>query len=376
MPKDFIYLSPPHMGSHEKKFLDDAFDSNWIAPLGPHVDLFEDEISSYMNIKDATALSSGTAAIHLALKIANVSNNDVVLCPSLTFVASASPILYQNACPVFLDSDENTWTLDCDALDIAIKKFKPKALIAVDIYGHSCDYDQIKILCEKNNVFLIEDAAEALGSQYKKKKCGTYGDIGILSFNGNKIITSSGGGMLLSDNPDFTKKAKFLSTQSREDKIHYEHKEIGYNYRLSNLLAAVGRGQLRVLSERIKKKRRIFDYYQKSLSKIEGISFLKESKNTYSNRWLTTMLVDSKVFPNIQKEIIKNLEMNGIESRPVWKPMHMQPLFKSYKYISSSKDDISNKLFKEGICLPSGTELSNYEQDLIIDIIFSTIKKQ
>ncbi|MBC8147596.1 MAG: aminotransferase class I/II-fold pyridoxal phosphate-dependent enzyme, partial [Bacteroidetes bacterium] len=277
-----IYLSPPHMGEKERAYLIDAFDSNWIAPLGPHVDGFENEMAKYLGVNHAAALSSGSGALHLALKIVGVEAGDKVLCPSLTFAASANVIMYEKAQPIFVDSDQYTWVVDLNALEKAIKKHKPKALIAVDLYGQSCDYDTITELCDKYKVALIEDAAEALGSTFRNEKCGTFGEMGILSFNGNKIITTSGGGMLVSNNEEYVKKARFLATQARELEIHYEHKELGYNYRLSNLLAAVGRGQLQVLNDRVKARRRIFQRYFDALSNIDGFDFMPEAPNSKS----------------------------------------------------------------------------------------------
>ena len=269
-------MSPPYMSSSEKELLVEAFDSNWIAPLGPNVDLFETEIADYIGVNSAAALSSGTAALHLALKSLGLKAGDKVLCSSLTFAASANAILYENCIPVFIDSDPATWNLDVELLEEAIIQHKPKALITVDLYGQSCDYDFIIAVCKKHGVAIIEDSAEALGSEYKGKKCGAFGDISVLSFNGNKIITTSGGGMLLSNNEDYVKKARFLATQAREPELHYEHKELGYNYRMSNLLAAVGRGQLRVIDDRVISRRKIFDCYKEALGGIEGIDFMPE----------------------------------------------------------------------------------------------------
>ena len=265
------------MSGQEKKLLIEAFDSNWIAPLGPHVDGFEQEITDYIGVDHAAALTSGTAALHLALRIMGVTKGDIVLCPSLTFAASASVILYENATPVFVDVDPAYWTIDLSSLENAIKKYNPKVLIAVDLYGQSCDYDAITDLCEKYNVLLIEDAAEALGAEYKNQKCGSFGQIGILSFNGNKIITTSGGGMLVSNNEDYVNKARFLATQARESELHYEHKELGYNYRMSNLLAAVGRGQLQNLDNFVTKRRNIYKRYYDALSPVSGIEFMQEA---------------------------------------------------------------------------------------------------
>ena len=371
-----IYLSPPHMGDNEKKYLEDAFDSNWIAPLGPHVDGFENEMASYLNVGYATALNSGTASLHLALRILGIKKDDKVLCPSLTFAASANAILYESAQPIFVDSDPNTWVLDLVACEKAIKMYKPKALISVDLYGQSCDYDAIKDLCEKYNVLLIEDAAEALGADYKGKKCSSFGEMGILSFNGNKIITTSGGGMLVSNNKDYVKKARFLSTQAREHTIHYEHKELGYNYRMSNLTAAIGRGQLEVLDKRILSRRTIFNRYEKALSNIHGFNFMQEAGYGLSNRWLTALTVDEKITGISRNQIIEVLEKENIESRPVWKPMHIQPLYKNCEYVKGDHGDVSAKLFQNGICLPSGSSLSEGEQGKIIDIILSIINKK
>ena len=372
--KNKIFLSPPDVNSLEKNSLIDAFESNWIAPLGPNVDLFEEEVSDYLDIKSGCALSSGTAALHLALIILGIKKNDIVLCSSLTFAASANAILYQGAQPIFIDSDPSTWTIDIASLEKAIKKFKPKVLIAVDLYGQSCDYDLIADLCNKYKVLVIEDAAEAFGSDYKGKKCGTFGDIGILSFNGNKIITTSGGGMLVSKNEDYVNRAHFLATQSREKKIYYEHKELGFNYRLSNLLAAIGRAQLSKLENFINKRIKIFDRYYNALSSIDGLSFMENADYGKSNRWLTTLTVDTEKTGVSRDEIIQRLEKNNIEARPVWKPMHLQPLYKDCHYISNNSKDISKKLFFDGLCLPSGSNLTQENQLRVIDIILSILK--
>jgi len=372
MKNNRIYLSPPHMGGKERKYFTDAFDSNWIAPLGPHVDGFEKEMAEYLGVKHAAALSTGSSALHLALKIGGIKEGDRVLCPSLTFAASANVILYEKAQPIFVDSDPNTWVMDLAACEKAMQKYKPKALISVDLYGQSCDYDAITDLCEKYNVLLIEDAAEALGADYKGKKCGSFGQIGILSFNGNKIITTSGGGMLVSNNEDFVSKARFLATQAREPKIHYEHKELGYNYRMSNLLAAVGRGQLQSLDKFVNKRRDIYNKYYNSLSTLDGIKFMQEAEYGKSNRWLTALTVNEKVAGISRSGIINALEKENIESRPVWKPMHLQPLYKGADYVSLD-GDVSKNLFENGLCLPSGSNLSEKDQNRIIDIILSLI---
>jgi len=360
------------MGSNEKQLLLEAFDSNWIAPLGPNVDAFENEMANYLNRTSACALASGSAALHLALRILDVKKGDKVVCPSLTFAASANAILYQHATPIFVDVNPNTWVIDVELLEDAFKKYNPKAFIAVDLYGQSCDYAPIIELCKKYNVALIEDAAEALGADYKGAKCGGFGRMGILSFNGNKIITTSGGGMLVSDNEDYVQKARFLATQAREPHLHYEHKELGYNYRLSNLLAAVGRGQLKQIEFFVNKRRQIFSNYANALSTIDGFNFMDEAVDCKSNRWLTTLTVDSNKLGITRDKIIENLESENIESRPVWKPMHMQPLYKNYSYNNIS--DISRSLYTNGLCLPSGSSLSQNDQNRVIDIILNCIK--
>jgi len=374
-----IYLSPPHLSGLEKEFLQEALDSNWIAPLGPQVDSFEQEIVQYLGVKSAVALSSGTAALHLALRISGVKSGDMVLCPSLTFSSSANVILYESAIPVFIDADPRTWNLDPFTLERAIDSFKKrnlllKALITVDLYGQSEDYDIILDICKKNNIVVIEDAAEALGSEYKKMKCGSFGNAGILSFNGNKIVTTSGGGMLVSNDEEFVEQARFLSTQAREPGIHYEHKELGYNYRMSNLLAAVGRGQIAVLDERVKLKQDIFSRYKSALDHIVGLEFMPMASYGMSNCWLTTLLINEDIAGFNRDFVIAELEKENIESRPVWKPMHLQPLYKEFEYFISEKGDISQMLFNNGLCLPSGTSLSIDDQERIIDIILSINK--
>ena len=373
MNNNRIYLSPPYMLGREKQLLEDAFNSNWIAPLGPDVNAFEQDMMDYLMVNNACALSSGTAALHLALRILNISQGDIVLCPSLTFAASANVILYEKAQPVFIDSNPLTWVMDVNACEKAMQLYKPKALISVDLYGQSCDYDAIEKLCEKYNVLLIEDAAEALGADFKGTKCSSFGELGILSFNGNKIITTSGGGMLVSNNEDYIKKAHFLSSQARESKLYYEHQELGYNYRMSNLLAAVGRGQLEVLNDRVSKRKFIFNRYEKALSHLDGLKFMKEANYGESNRWLTALTVDEKMTGISRNQIIDFLEKENIESRPVWKPMHMQPLYKKCEYVKSGYRDVSAELFENGLCLPSGSSLSEEDQSRIIDIILSLV---
>ena len=399
------------MGEQEQRLLLEAFDSNWIAPLGPHVDAFEKEMAEYIGITYTAALITGTAALHLALKLVGVKEGDTVLCPSLTFAASANVILYENAIPLFIDVHPDTWTLNPESLEITLKKYNPKALIAVDLYGQSVDYETILELCDRYNIAVIEDAAEALGAEYsprgiiaegnifqgesvginsndknnninkeanpqgRDKKCGTFGQVGVLSFNGNKIITTSGGGMLVSNDKDLVEKARFLSNQAREPEIHYEHKELGYNYRMSNLLAAVGRGQLQVLDDRVRARRTIFQRYFDALSGFDGIDFMPEAPYGKSNRWLTTLTIDPQKTGVNRTQIIETLEKENIEARPVWKPMHLQPLYKGYDYITVNDGvDVSGQLFEQGLCLPSGSNLSPEDQDKIIDIILNTIK--
>jgi dTDP-4-amino-4,6-dideoxygalactose transaminase len=365
------------MGGEEQKFVKEAFDSNWIAPLGPNVDAFETEMSSYLNINSAAALSAGTAAIHLALIMNGVAAGDDVICQSFTFSGSANPIAYQQAHPVFVDSEKDSWNLDPALLEEALSDRKkktgkyPKAVIVVHLYGQSAKIEEISQICKKYGVLLIEDAAEALGASFNNKKLGTFGEIGILSFNGNKILTTSGGGMLVSDNEEFVKKARFLSTQARDNAPHYEHTHIGYNYRMSNILAGIGRGQLKVLDERVKRKREIFQKYFDALSKIEGIKFQPELKDSFGNRWLTAITVDPSKTGADREEIRLELLKYNIESRPLWKPMHLQPVFKDCeKYVNGTSED----MFKNGLCLPSDTKLKDKDIEMIAEIISGKIK--
>ncbi len=369
-----IYLSPPHMTGKEMEYIQEAFDSNWIAPLGPHVDAFEKEVADYAGVKGALALSSGTAAMHLGLKLLRVGPGDTVFCSSLTFSASANPILYQGATPVFIDSDRETWNMSPAALKRAFEQAKkndtlPKAVIVVDLYGQSADYDPLLEICNFYDVPILEDAAEALGATYGQKKCGAFGKLGVFSFNGNKIITTSGGGMLVSDDLELLAKARFWATQARDPAPHYQHSEIGYNYRLSNLLAAVGRAQLTALEDRVSTRRKVFETYRKALSDLPGISFMPEASFGRSNRWLTVMLIDPKTGAT-PTDIMNALSKENIESRPVWKPMHLQPIFQNYGYFTKEQGkSISDDLFTKGICLPSGSNLSEEEQERIISII-------
>jgi len=353
------------MSGEELKYVQEAFDTNWIAPVGPHITQFENALSKYIGVDHCAALSSGTAAIHLALIVLGVQQNDEVVCQSFTFSGSCNPILYEKAKPVFVDSEADTWNMDPKLLKACILDRiektgrKPKAIIIVHLYGMPAKMDEIMSISREFQIPVIEDAAEALGSEYKGRKAGSLGDIGILSFNGNKIITTSGGGVLLSNNEEWIKKTRFLATQAREPAAHYEHKEIGYNYRLSNVCAAIGLGQLSVLTDRALRRREINSYYQEKLGGLEWVSFPKEPLGFFSNRWLTTILVQNSQGGQITPETIRlALEKENIESRPLWKPMHLQPVFSNWPFYQSG---ISEMLFKKGLCIPSGTSL-NYVQ--------------
>jgi len=351
---------------YEEKYVQEAFDTNWIAPLGRNVDMFEEELTDMVDIDYATALASGTAAIHLALKAVGVGQGDIVFCQSLTFSASANPILYEGAEPVFIDSEPGNWNMDPTLLEEAFEKYTPKAVVIVHLYGLAAKIDEIKAICEKHNVPLIEDAAESLGTIYKDQWTGTFGDYGIFSFNGNKIITTSGGGMLVSNNEEGIDKAQFWATQARESARHYEHKEIGYNYRMSNIVAGIGRGQLKVLEERVQQKRHIFDTYKEGLKDIEEISFISEMTNERANYWLSAILIDSDtVKPGM---VIDALEEENIESRPIWKPMHMQPIFTDYDAIGG---EVAEEYFEKGLCLPSDTKMTDEDLERVIQIIKS-----
>jgi dTDP-4-amino-4,6-dideoxygalactose transaminase len=364
--KKRIYLSSPHMSDegYEKIFIKEAFDTNWIAPLGKNVDEFEKELARKVGSKAAAALSSGTAAIHMALKAAGVGEGDIVFCPTLTFAATANPIIYQNAIPVFIDSDYETWNMCPDALEEAFERYpNVKAVIVVHLYGLAADMDRIMEICRRHNVPVIEDAAESLGTYYKGKHTGTIGDYGIFSFNGNKIITTSGGGMLVSDNVERIEKVRFWATQSRDKARHYQHSELGYNYRMSNIVAGIGRGQLKVLDQRVEKKRYIFEFYKRELSDLDGIQFMPSNDWNEPNYWLSTMILNGKVRPI---DVIEALEKENIESRPVWKPMHMQPVFEKYDFIGT---DVAQKLFENGVCLPSDTKMTDEDLERVCNVI-------
>ncbi len=366
-----IFLSPPHMSEegYEQKYVKDAFDTNWITSLGENINKFEESLKEYVGSKNALAVASGTAAIHLAFKTLGVKKDDIVFCSTLTFAATINPAVYENATPVFIDSERETWNMDPKALEKAFEKYpNPKVVILVHLYGTPAKIDEIKQICEKHNVPLVEDAAESLGSTYKGKQTGTFGKYGIYSFNGNKIITTSGGGMLVSDDKAGIEKAKFLSTQAKEPVRHYEHKELGYNYRMSNIIAGLGRGQLEVLDKRIEQKTKIYNAYKEGLKDIEEIEIQEEPENTKPNHWLTviTLKEGSKVTPI---QLIEALEAENIESRPVWKPMHEQPIFKKYDFIKVEDKAVSEDLFERGVCLPCDTRMTEEEMNEIIKII-------
>ncbi len=357
-----IYLSSPHMGGTEAAFVQEAFDTNWIAPLGPNVSGFEKDLEGFLgDTVHVAALSSGTAALHLALILLGVSEGDEVICQSFTFSASANPIRYQGAIPIFVDSEKNTWNIDPELLEMAVKDRiakgkKPKAVIAVHLYGMPFQVDEIRSICHRYEIPLIEDAAEALGSTYNEKKCGTFGDLSILSFNGNKIITTSGGGALVSKSEKDKQKAVFLATQARDHAPHYQHSEIGYNYRLSNVCAGIGRGQMEVLSERVAQRRTNHDRYLGFFKNWEGVSVFSESDERYfSNHWLTCILLDKMQCSFTREELRLALEAENIESRPLWKPLHLQPVFEKFPFYGKG---VSEFLFDSGLCLPSGSNLT------------------
>ena len=369
-----IFLSPPHMGTHERKFVDEAFDTNWIAPIGPNIDAFEREACELIGINAAAAVSSGSAALHLAMRLLNVGDGDRVFCSSLTFIASASPIIYQNAEPVFIDSEPDSWNMSPKALERALRDAKaegklPKAIVVVNLYGQNADMDPIIDLAQSFDVPIIEDAAESLGAKYKGRPSGTFGTLGVFSFNGNKIITTSGGGMLVSDDSDLIERAKHLSTQARMPDMHYEHREIGYNYRMSNILAGVGRGQLKVLYERVIARRALFDCYAEELAFIPGLEWMPEPEWSYSNRWLTTCNFDPNVSHVNVTSLIKQLADDFIEARPIWKPLHLQPVFSGCMYYTHGEKSFSDHIFNTGLCLPSGSNLSENELSRIIEKI-------
>ncbi|MCR4030931.1 MULTISPECIES: DegT/DnrJ/EryC1/StrS family aminotransferase [Flavobacterium] len=380
MSNSKIWLSSPHMGGNEQKYVQEAFDTNWIAPLGPNVNGFEKDLEDYLNNDVFVgALSSGTAAIHLGLILLGVKPGDEVLCQSMTFSASANPILYLGATPIFIDSELETWNLCPIALENAIvdriaKGKKPKAIIAVHLYGMPYKKDSIHAIASKYEIPILEDSAEALGSKYKNKCCGTFGDIGVLSFNGNKIITTSGGGAIVCNNKEVKDKAVFLSTQARDNAPHYQHSEVGYNYRMSNICAGIGRGQMEVLDEHINLRRKMHDFYINYFKNIDGVTVLTEpNEDYYSNHWLSAIIIEPNNFSGKTREDLRlAFEAENIESRPLWKPMHLQPIFEGYPYYGEKK---SENLFEKGLCLPSGSNLTDEERvriKSVLDIFFES----
>ncbi len=371
-----IFMSSPHMGPEERGLLVDAFDSNWVAPLGPHVDAFEAELAAKVGSPYAAALSSGTAGLHLALKLVGVREGDEVITSTLTFSATANPITYVGARPVFIDSDRATWNMDpgllAEELDACAKRGKlPAAVIVVDLYGQCADMDPILAACARYDVPVIEDAAEALGATYRGRPAGTFGALGVFSFNGNKIITTGGGGMLVSARKDWIDRARFLATQARDPAPHYQHSHIGYNYRLSNLLAAVGRGQLRVLDERVNQRRANNAFYRETLAQ-PGIAFMPEASYGRSTSWLSCITVDPAAFGASREEIRLHLETRSIESRPVWKPMHLQPIFADCRVRGGS---VAESLFEQGLCLPSGSNLTDEQRNSVAETFLATPRR-
>jgi len=370
-----IYLSSPHMGGQEIKFIQEAFDTNWISPVGPHLAGFEQDLSEFVGVPYVAALASGTAAIHLALINLEVGRDDWVICSSFTFAASAYPISYLGAEPIFIDSEAESWNMDPVLLEQALldcqKKGKmPKAIILVHLYGMPAKLDEILKIANQYQIPIVEDAAEGLGSNYKGKMLGSFGEMSVLSFNGNKIITTSGGGALLSKNEEYISNSRFLATQARDPAPHYQHSKVGFNYRMSNICAGIGRGQLQVIEDRVKKRRENYEFYEQQLSQVEGIVFLPEPEGFYSNRWLTCIQIDSKKTGITPEDIRLELEASNIETRPLWKPMHLQPLYKDCK---SWQNGISDQLFENGLCLPSGSNLTNADLERIIEQIFAVL---
>ena len=373
-----IYLCPPHMSGYEMGYIKEAFATNWIAPLGPQVDAFESEMAQYIKCR-TLALSSGTAALHLALRLLGVEQGDIVFCSSLTFIGSVNPVLYLGAEPVFIDSEPESWNMSPVALEKAFAWAKsagrmPKAVITVDLYGQSADYESLLNICNEYGVPVVEDAAEALGASYKGKACGTLGRFGVFSFNGNKIITTSGGGMLVGADEEALKKALFWATQARDPAPWYQHSEMGYNYRMSNIVAAIGRGQLQVIDERVDAHRAVFERYQEALGDIPGVRFMPEASYGRCNRWLTVMTLDPEICKVQPMQIINALTAENIESRPVWKPMHLQPLFAGCKYFTHGDgESIADRLFATGVCLPSGSSMTEGEQQRVIEVVGSRV---
>lgn len=368
-----IWLSSPHLGEEETAFVEEAFRTNWVAPLGPHVDGFERELAAYAGVGHAAALSSGTAAIHLGLLLLGVQPGDTVFCSSLTFVGSCNPILYCGARPVFIDSEPGSWNMSPQALERAFAWAKrenrlPRCVVIVNLYGQSADMDALLPLCERYGVPVLEDAAESLGASYKGRASGSFGRVGVFSFNGNKIITTSGGGMLVSDDGELVARARKLATQAREPAPHYEHVEVGFNYRMSNVLAGIGRGQLRVLAQRVQRRREVHGLYRKDLADLPGVQWMPEPAGMHSTRWLTCMLLAGEDGAGRRDHVLRSLERHAIEARPVWKPMHLQPLFHGAPYFAHAEgDDVSARLFASGLCLPSGSNLADEQVARVVD---------
>lgn len=362
-----IYLASPHMGGGEQAYLQEAFDTNWIAPLGKHVDELERQVAAYVGAGYGAALSSGTAALHLAVKAAGVGPGDVVFCPSLTFAASCNPIQYEGAVPVFLDSDPDSYNLSPEALELALKRWQPKAVIVVDLYGQAADMEPILALCAGRGIPVIEDAAEALGSTYRGKKCGSFGQLRALSFNGNKIITTSGGGMLLCDDEETAKTARFWATQSRDPAPWYQHSQLGYNYRLSNICAAIGRGQMEVLEERIRQKQAIYERYEAGFAGIDGVRMMRRMPYGEPNCWLSVLELGGRIAPG---QVIETLAAENIEARYVWKPMHLQPYYQGCEFVTARREgSAAEELFAKGVCLPSDTKMTPQQQERVIRLI-------
>ncbi|MGB3159834.1 MAG: aminotransferase class I/II-fold pyridoxal phosphate-dependent enzyme [Carnobacterium sp.] len=378
-----ILLSSPHMSGNEQTYINEAFETNWIAPLGPNVVRFEKDIANYVGVKSAAVTDSGTAAIHLALSVLGVGKGDTVFCSTFTFVASANPVLYLGADIVFIDSEPETWNMSPVALYRGLKEAekkgeRPKAIIVVNLYGQSAKMDELLEVANRFNVPIIEDAAESLGSEYKGKKSGSFGKLGIYSFNGNKIITTSGGGALVSEDEDLIEKAVFLATQARDNAPHYQHSVIGYNYRMSNVVAGIGRAQLEVLDERVSQRRAIYERYHQELSSIDGINFMPELENTMSNRWLTTLTFDPAIVRFSPYDLMDLMSKKNIESRVLWKPLHLQPLFVNKKFYAHNQEEnsVSEDLFSTGLCLPSGSNMTEIQQEYIIHSLKKLLSKR
>lgn len=374
-----ILLSTPHMGEAELHYVEEAFRTNWIAPLGPNVDAFESEVADLVGVSHAAALSSGTAAIHLAVRMLGVKPGDRVFCSTLTFSASANPIVYEGGEPVFIDSEPGSWNMSPVALERAFdaaraEGWMPRAVIVVNLYGQSADMDALTEICDRHGVPVIEDAAESLGARYKGRPSGVFGRLGIYSFNGNKIITTSGGGMLVSDDGDLIKQARFLATQARDPAPHYQHSQIGFNYRMSNILAGVGRGQLQVLGERVEARRAVFAAYQAGLADIDGLEWMPEPDWSYSTRWLSAFTLDPAVAGVSVTEIIARLAAEMIEARPIWKPMHQQPVFAGCRHFSHGNSPVSDRIFETGLCMPSGSNMTPAEIERVVDVMRGALK--